>query len=113
MPVSGENANIPTMWTLMTNPMTCRPASPCDMWSGVITMTLTMTTCPSAIASMPRRAAGIAATTRSPRVIEPCAAPVSSPSAMRRRRASTRGSGRRRTARNATAVNSRPTNEKT
>ena len=37
-PVRGENANIPRMWMLMTNPMTSSPESPCDMCRGVITM---------------------------------------------------------------------------
>ena len=60
-PVSGENANIPRMWMLMTNPMTSSPASPCAMCNGVITMTLTMVTWPSARVSRPSRAAGMPA----------------------------------------------------
>ena len=81
-PVSGENANIPTMWMLMTRPITSSPASPWAMCSGVITMTLTMTTWPRARVSSPSRAAGMPATTRSPRLTEPWAGPESSPSAM-------------------------------
>ncbi len=70
-PTTGENAYIPTMWTEMTKPMTSSSAWPAFMCSGVITMTLTMTTWPSAVVSTPSRAPARARTTRSPRVSDP------------------------------------------
>ena len=105
-PVSGEKANMPRMWMLMTKPMTSRSAPPWFMCSGVMTMTLTMTTCPSARVRMPRRALGMPAATLRPRVTEPWVAPESSPSATRRCRASMSGSGRSRQSRTAMASRS-------
>ena len=44
-PTSGENANMPSTWTLITMPITRSSAPPCSMCSGVITITATITAC--------------------------------------------------------------------
>ncbi len=56
-PMTGENANIPATCTLMTKPMTEMDAPPCVMCTGVMTMTVTITVCPTTTATRPSTAA--------------------------------------------------------
>src|SRR5690625_1966098 len=57
-PKIGESAYIPMMWRETTNPTNDNVIPSCTMYSGVITITMTMTACAEPVATTPNLASG-------------------------------------------------------
>ncbi len=64
-PKTGLNANIPSTCRLITMPTSCSDIPPCCMCTGVITITMIITPCATAVVTTANRARGCAQAHRS------------------------------------------------